>query len=48
MIQCQSNEKVSDLIERYRTKADDHDPTKKFIFNAKNLSPELTVSQAVV
>ena len=45
-IQCMPNEKVSTLIERYRNKADDHDQTKKFIFNAKNLNPSLTLSAA--
>ena len=46
MIQCQPHEKVRELIQRYRTKSGDEDPTKKFIFNAKNLSEELTVSEA--
>ena len=46
MVQCMPNDKVSDVIERYRTKSLDKDPTKKFIFNAKNLSPTLTVSEA--
>ena len=45
-IQCMPDEKVSTLIERYRNKADDHDQTKKFIFNAKNLNPSLTLSAA--
>ena len=45
-IQCMPNEKVSTLIERYRNKAGDHDQTKKFIFNAKNLNPELSLSAA--
>ena len=45
-IQCMPDEKVSTLIERYRNKADDHDQTKKFIFNAKNLNPELSLSAA--
>ena len=45
-IQCMSDEKVSTLIERYRNKAGDHDQTKKFIFNAKNLNPSLTLSAA--
>ena len=45
-IQCMPGEKVSTLIERYRNKAGDHDQTKKFIFNAKNLNPELSLSAA--
>ena len=45
-IQCTKNEKVSDLIERYRTKAVDHDTTKRFIFNAKELNKDLTIEEA--
>ena len=40
------DEQVSELIQRYRTKTGDKDPTKKFIFNAKNLNQNLTVGQA--
>ena len=39
-------EKVSELIEKYRMKSGDRDPTKKFIFNAKNLNPSLTCEEA--
>ena len=46
MVQCLPNEKVSEVIQRYRTKSQDNDPTKKFIFNAKNLSLSITVSEA--
>ena len=46
MIQCRADEKVSAIIERYRTKSGDTDPTKKFIFNAKNLVPTMTVGEA--
>ena len=46
MIQCLPNEKVSQLIQRYRTKSGDEDESKKFIFNAKNLVPSLTISEA--
>jgi len=45
-IQCLSDEKVSDVIQRYRTKSNDRDPTKKFIFNAKALNCDLTVAEA--
>ncbi len=45
-IQFKSNEKVSDLIQRYRDKSGDNDKTKKFIYNAKSLSEEMTVEQA--
>ena len=45
-IQCTLDEKVSDLIQRYRNKTGDHDPTKKFIFNAKALNHDLTLAEA--
>ena len=45
-IQCRKDEKISALIERYRTKAMDHDIGKKFIFNAKQLNKDLTVEEA--
>ena len=46
MVQCMSDEKVSEVIEKYRNKSGDRDPTKKFIFNAKNLAPSLSVAEA--
>ena len=46
MIQCRADEKVSDIIERYRTKSGDRDPTKNFIFNAKYLVPTMSVGEA--
>ena len=45
-IQCTSSDRVSELIERYRTKSQDNDPTKKFIFNARELDANLTVGEA--
>ena len=45
-IQCTKSEKISDVIERYRTKAVDHDTTKKFIFNARELDSNATVDEA--
>ena len=39
-------EKVSELIEKYRNKSGDREPNKKFIFNAKNLTPSLTCAEA--
>ena len=45
MIQCTLNEKVSELIKRYRTKSNDHQP-KKFIFNAKQLNETLSCAEA--
>jgi len=45
MIQCYTDEKVSDVIQRYRIKSNDRDPTKKFIFNARALNCDLTVAE---
>ncbi len=45
LVQCMPDDKVSDVIKKYRKKAGDHDSTK-FIFNAKNLNPCLTVAEA--
>ena len=45
-IQCMPNEKVKEVIKRYRIKSGDKDETKKFIFNAKNLNLSLTVAEA--
>ena len=46
MVQCLPNEKVSEVIKKYRSKSGDNDPSKKFIFNAKNLNLSLTVAEA--
>ena len=45
-IQCTLDEKVSDVIQRYRAKTGDTDPLKKFIFNAKMLNQDLTLEKA--
>ena len=45
-IQCLPDEKVSELIKRYRTKANDHDMSKKFIYNAKALNETLSAAEA--
>ena len=45
-IQCTSTDLVSDVIDRYRTKSQDKDRTKKFIFNAKELDQTKTVGEA--
>ena len=36
---------MSEIIQRYRTKADFHEEAK-FVFNAKNLAPSLSVIEA--
>ena len=46
IIQYLPDEKVSELIKRYRTKTGDDDTTKKFIFNAKALNESLSVAEA--
>ena len=44
-VHCKSDEKVSEIIKRYRNKALDFEDNRKFIFNAKDLNPSLTVSE---
>ena len=46
MVQCMPDEKVSEIIEKYRRKSGDLDRSEKFIFNAKTLNPNLTVAEA--
>ena len=46
MIQCSLNDKISDLIQKYRSKSLEDVTLKKFIFNAKALVPSLTVAEA--
>ena len=46
MVQCMDNERISEVIQKYRNKANDQDESKKFIFNAKQLNPSLTVAEA--
>ena len=43
---CLDSEKVGDIIEKYRIKADDKNKEEKFICNAKKLNPDLTVAEA--
>jgi len=45
-IQCKLEEKVSEIIQRYRSKTGDNDKTKRFIFNAKLLNQDLSVAEA--
>ena len=45
MVQCMPDEKVSEVIEKYRRESGDRDPTKKFIFNARPISQTLTVAE---
>ena len=45
MIQCLPEDKISSLIDKYRNKTGDKDETKKFLFNAKSLNPNLSVAE---
>ena len=45
-IQCNINEKVSDLIEKYRNETGDRDLTEKFVYMAKVLNPAITLREA--
>ena len=45
-IQAKLDEKVSEIIQRYRFIANDHELTRKFIFNAKPLNYNLTLAEA--
>ena len=46
MIQCSRKDKVSDVIKKYRNESQDFDETKKFIYNAIQLNPSLTLEEA--
>ena len=46
MVQCLLIDKVSEIIKKYRIKSQDNEPTKKFVFNAKELNPSLTARAA--
>ena len=43
---CKSNEKISQIISKYRIKAEDNNENLKFIFNAKVLNKNSTVSES--
>ena len=45
-VQCMLTDRVSEIILKYRSKSNDKDPTKKFIFNAKALNATLTAAEA--
>ena len=45
-IQCRKEDKVSDVIRKYRIESGDNDNTVKFIFNAMILNPLLTIEEA--
>ena len=46
IVQCMPDEKLSEIIEKYRKKSGNFEPDIKFIFNAKALNPNLTLAEA--
>ena len=48
MVQCMPDEKVSELIKRYRKISKDDDSKKQFVYGAKELNPDLTVADAKI
>ena len=46
MVEAYQDEKVSDIILKYRLRSGDQDLTKTFVFNAKNLNTQLTAAEA--
>ena len=45
-VKCFKDEKVSNIIEKYRIKANDFVSNKNFIYKAKNINTNLTVEEA--
>ena len=45
-ILTKSDEKISEIIKKYRQKSSNYNKNIDFIFNAKHLNPSLTVSEA--
>ena len=43
---CDSDNKVSDMIEKFENLILDHEHDKTFIFNGKSLDPNLTLAEA--
>ena len=46
LIECNFKDKVSDIIEKYRNRANDYYENRKFIYNAKNLESYYSVAEA--
>ena len=46
MINVKEDEKIQDIIQKYREKSSNYDINLKFIFNAKELNLSLTVAEA--
>ena len=45
-VSVKENEKISDIIQKYRQKSSNFENNLKFIFNARKLNPCLTASEA--
>jgi hypothetical protein len=45
MLQVDSNEKMRDIIRRYKEKSNDFDDKNKYIFNARNINLDLSASE---
>ena len=45
-ISCKLNEKISDIIKKYKKATSDNSQNLKFIFNAKKLNENFTVSES--
>ena len=45
-ILCYPDDKVSDIIEKFRNKANVHDDNRRFIYNTKELNPSLSLAEA--
>ena len=45
-VNCYDNEKISDIILKYRNLSGDTDDNTKFVYNAKSLNPTLNFSEA--
>ena len=45
-VYCKHSEKVYDLIQKYRVKANDWKLNKEFYYNAKKINPDLTLAEA--
>jgi len=46
VVQCDFNEKIEKVIERYRYYSSDFKESERFMFNAKVLNPNITVAEA--
>ena len=45
-VEVKENEKISDIIQKYRQKSSNFENNLKFVFNAKELNPSLTAKEA--